>query len=92
LDKLDESLAARQIAFLADLGTRLDSIPAAQLRQGDPTLGYGGSTLGANTAVEDACGRSASAPHPHRHAHRHPTRRRRRRRHRGRRRDPGFTG
>jgi hypothetical protein len=39
LDKLDERLAARQIAWLADLARRLDSIPAAQLRQGDPTLG-----------------------------------------------------
>jgi hypothetical protein len=39
LDKLDEHLAARQIAWLADLATQLDSVPAAQLRQGDPTLG-----------------------------------------------------
>ena len=43
MDKLDPSLAARQIAFLADLATRLDPIPAAQLLQGDPTLGAGGS-------------------------------------------------
>jgi hypothetical protein len=39
LDKLDEVLAARQIAWLADLATRLDRVPAAELRQGDPTLG-----------------------------------------------------
>jgi hypothetical protein len=39
LDKLDEVLAARQIAWLADLATRLDRVPASQLRQGDPTLG-----------------------------------------------------
>jgi hypothetical protein len=39
LDKLDERLAARQIRWLADLATRLDTIPAATLRQGDPTLG-----------------------------------------------------
>ncbi len=39
LDKLDEYLAARQIRWLADLATRLDRVPAAQLRQGDPTLG-----------------------------------------------------
>jgi hypothetical protein len=39
LDKLDEYLAARQIRWLADLATRLDKVPAAQLRQGDPTLG-----------------------------------------------------
>ena len=39
LDKLDERLAARQIAWLADLTRRIDPVPAAQLRQGDPTLG-----------------------------------------------------
>lgn len=39
LDKLDEELAARQIAWLADLARRLDSVSAAELRQGDPTLG-----------------------------------------------------
>jgi hypothetical protein len=39
LDKLDEALAARQIAWLADLATQLDKVPAADLRQGDPTLG-----------------------------------------------------
>jgi hypothetical protein len=39
LDKLDEQLAARQIAWLADLATELDTIPAAELAQGDPTLG-----------------------------------------------------
>jgi hypothetical protein len=39
MDKLDEKLAARQIAFLADLATRLEAVPAADLRQGDPTLG-----------------------------------------------------
>jgi hypothetical protein len=43
LDKLDEFLAARQIAWLADLATQLDSVPAAELRQGDPTLGVGGA-------------------------------------------------
>jgi hypothetical protein len=39
LDKLDETLAAQQIAWVADLATQLDSVPAATLRQGDPTLG-----------------------------------------------------
>jgi hypothetical protein len=39
LDKLDEHLAARQIAWLADLATKLDPVPASTLRQGDPTLG-----------------------------------------------------
>jgi hypothetical protein len=56
MDKLDESLAATQIAFLADLTTRLDPIPAAQLRQGDPTLGYGGSAGGANPSTPEVCG------------------------------------
>jgi hypothetical protein len=46
LDKLDEKLAARQIAWLADLATRLDAVPAAQLRQGDPTLGVGAPSSG----------------------------------------------
>ena len=39
LDKLDERLAARQIAWLADLTRRIDRVPASTLRQGDPTLG-----------------------------------------------------
>jgi hypothetical protein len=44
LDKLDPALAARQIRWLADLATRLDRVSAASLRQGDPTLGVGGSS------------------------------------------------
>ena len=44
LDKLDERLAARQIAWLADLARRLDRVPAAELRRGDPTLGAGASS------------------------------------------------
>jgi hypothetical protein len=39
LDKLDERLAARQIAWIADLTRRIDPVPASTLRQGDPTLG-----------------------------------------------------
>jgi hypothetical protein len=46
LDKLDEKLAARQIAWLADLTRRLDSVSAAELRQGDPTLGAGAPSSG----------------------------------------------
>ena len=42
LDKLDARLASRQIAWLADLATRFDGVPAAELRRGDPTLGVGG--------------------------------------------------
>lgn len=39
IDKLDEHLAARQIACIADLATSIDPVPASLLRQGDPTLG-----------------------------------------------------
>jgi len=46
LDKLDARLAARQIAWLADLTRRIDRVPAADLRKGDPTLGSGGSSGG----------------------------------------------
>jgi hypothetical protein len=44
LDKLDERLAARQIAWLADLARQLDGTSAAVLRQSDPTLGMRGSS------------------------------------------------
>jgi hypothetical protein len=46
LDKLDERLAARQIAWLADLARRIDQTPAAALKQGDPTLGAGAPSSG----------------------------------------------
>jgi hypothetical protein len=39
MDKLDDALAAKQIAWNADLVQRLDKIPAADLKSGDPTLG-----------------------------------------------------
>jgi hypothetical protein len=39
MDKLDERLAAKQIAWLADIARRIDGISAADLRAGDPTLG-----------------------------------------------------
>jgi hypothetical protein len=39
MDKLDEHLAARQIAWIADIMRRLDPVPRQELRQGDPTLG-----------------------------------------------------
>ena len=44
MEKLDANLAARQIAWLADLASRLDPVPAAALRQGDPSLGGPSST------------------------------------------------
>jgi hypothetical protein len=56
LDKLDEHLAARQIAWLADLARRIDGVPAAQLRKGDPTLGVGApSTSSSPAPTEEAC-------------------------------------
>ena len=39
MDKFDPALAAKQIAFLADLATALDPVDAQTLRDGDPTLG-----------------------------------------------------
>ena len=51
LDKLDEALAARQIAWLAALARRLEGASAAELRRGDPTLGVGGSSGPAAPAV-----------------------------------------
>lgn len=44
MDKLDDQLAARQIAWLADLTRRLDTASAAALRQRDPTLGKPSTT------------------------------------------------
>jgi hypothetical protein len=60
LDKLDEALAARQIAWLADLATELDGVSKAELRQGDPTLGAGNSN-GPSAATEQQC-TPATAP------------------------------
>ncbi|MDX8151804.1 hypothetical protein SK069_09385 [Patulibacter brassicae] len=39
MDKFDERLAARQIAWFADVIRRIDDVSAAELRRGDPTLG-----------------------------------------------------
>lgn len=55
MDKLDEALAARQIGWVADLASRLDGVAAADLRQGDPTLGAGGSASG-GAAPRQQCG------------------------------------
>src|SRR5204862_2016699 len=43
MDKLDEHLAAKQIAWIADLATQIDGVPAAELRRGGPTLGSPGA-------------------------------------------------
>ncbi|MCW3063624.1 MAG: hypothetical protein JWN32_796, partial [Solirubrobacterales bacterium] len=59
MDKLDADLAARQVAWLADLVGRIDPIPAAALRQGDPTLGSGGG--GKSRSHPAACGPAAAA-------------------------------
>jgi hypothetical protein len=60
MDKLDANLAARQIAWLADLAARVDKVPAAELRQGDPTLGKpsftGNIVPSSATPTEQACG------------------------------------
>jgi hypothetical protein len=40
MDKLDEALAAQQIAWIADLMWRLQDVSKAELRTGDPTLGH----------------------------------------------------
>jgi hypothetical protein len=68
LDKLDEALAARQIAWLADLATQLDPVPAALLRQGDPTLGASNSS-GPSTAHEEPCPAPAAKPKRRRPRH-----------------------
>jgi hypothetical protein len=64
MEKLDATLAARQIAWLADLATRLDPVPAADLREGDPTLGGPSSTgnIAPSSAVPKsvACGPAAA--------------------------------
>jgi hypothetical protein len=39
LDKLDERLAARQIAWIAEIARGVDKIDRTALREGDPTLG-----------------------------------------------------
>jgi hypothetical protein len=39
MDKFDEQLASRQIAFYADVVRRIDAASATDLRTGDPTLG-----------------------------------------------------
>ena len=56
LDKLDEHLAARQIAWLADLAKQLDDVPAATLRQGDPTLGAGNTGGAPSPPPKQPCG------------------------------------
>ena len=40
MDKLDAELGSQQIACIADLMRRLEGYTAAQLRKGDPTLGF----------------------------------------------------
>ncbi len=94
MDKLDERLAARQIAWLADLARRIDGVPAAELRQGDPTLGKqsftGNIVPSSATPTEHACGPAApkhtTAPKhtaaPKRRRKRRPARQRRAKRRR----------
>src|SRR6202011_49123 len=56
LDKLDEALAAGQIAWLADLATRIDTVSAAELRQVDPTLGPNNGGGASKPPNVQACG------------------------------------
>jgi hypothetical protein len=68
MDKLDEALAARQIAWLADLTRRIDAVPAAELRKGDPTLGVRTSAPGSGPAPKkQRCvpAKPARPPNPH---------------------------
>jgi hypothetical protein len=60
LDKLDEHLAASQIAWPADLARRIDGVSAAGLRQGDPTLGVGAPSSSTTAPKEEACGPPAA--------------------------------
>jgi hypothetical protein len=55
LDKLDEHLASRQIAWLADLARRLDGVSSASLREGDPTLGVGAPSSDTTPVSEQRC-------------------------------------
>ena len=56
MDKLDAALAARQIAWLADLTRRIDRVPAAELRKGDPSLGLKTSPSGGGaTPTKSRC-------------------------------------
>ena len=65
MDKLDDQLAARQVAWLADLTRRLDTASATALRQGDPTLGKPSTTgnIVPSSSVSQA-EQCASAPAP----------------------------
>jgi hypothetical protein len=60
MDKFDERLAAKQIAFLADLTVALDPVDAGELRAGDPTLGSpapkGNIEASSATPRPEACG------------------------------------
>jgi hypothetical protein len=56
MDKLDEALAAKQIACIAEIATRVDKIPAAELKSGDPTLGgYSPPDAGAKKPPTEDC-------------------------------------
>jgi hypothetical protein len=81
MDKLDEALAARQIAWLADIVQRLEGVSADELRQGDPTLGVpllGGAVE--DTSHPDKCSPSAGVAGETRKRKRRKRRRKRKRR------------
>jgi hypothetical protein len=93
MPKLDPGLASRQIAWLADLARRIDPVPAAQLRQGDPTLGAQSTTgniePSSTVPKQVACGPSAAAAEKKKHRLRAA---RRRHKHKRKRADARFTG
>ncbi len=63
MDKLDERLASRQIAWLADLATEIDRVQAADLRQGGPTLGAPAPITGAGAAPKSSSHPAQCGPH-----------------------------
>jgi hypothetical protein len=60
MDKFDEQLASRQIAFYADVVRRIDAASAADLRTGDPTLGANPPTYRDRSRPVD-CGPASSS-------------------------------
>jgi hypothetical protein len=79
LDKLDEKLAAKQIAWIAEIARGVDKIDRAALREGDPTLG--GPAPQGNIEPSDAKPRRADCRPRDKPVRKRKRKRRRRRRH-----------
>jgi hypothetical protein len=73
LEKLDERLAARQIAWLADLARAIDPVPAGDLRKGDPTVGSkpSGPSGGVMPKKRARCGPATSTQKKPTHKRKH---------------------